>query len=267
MRLPPPTRRAPRGLALLCVAALAGGAALAQAEIAQRGKLRVTVAGKLSPKRLPRHRLAPIAVSVAGQIATTDGTLPPQLRTLRIELNRHGRLDTRGLPVCRARQIHPATTERALRACRGALVGRGRFSVEVVLAGQEPYPTSGRLLVFNGARKGRPALLGQIYSARPFTTSFVIPFSIGKVKRGRYGIALTASLPRALGDWGHVTGLDLRLSRRYRHRGRRHSFIRAGCPAPKGFPGALFPLARTTFGFAGGRKLTSTLTRECRVRG
>lgn len=256
-----------RALALLCLAALTGGAALAQAEITQKGKLRVVFAGKLTPSKLPRHGAAPIAVSVGGRITTTDGTLAPQLRTLRIELNRHGRLETRGLPVCRARQIHPATTERALRACRGALVGRGSFSVDVVLAGQEPYPTSGRLLVFNGAAKGgRPALLGQIYSARPFTTSFVIPFAIAKIRRGRYGIALTASLPQALGNWGHVTGLDLRLARRYSHRGKRRSFISAGCPAPKGFPGALFPLTRTTFSFAGGAKLTSTLTRACRVR-
>ena len=59
----------------------------------------------------------------------------------------------------------------------------------------------------------------------------------------------------------------MRLFRRYRYRGRSRSLISAGCPAPKGFPGALFTLARTSFSFAGGKKLTSTLTRQCRVRG
>jgi hypothetical protein len=59
----------------------------------------------------------------------------------------------------------------------------------------------------------------------------------------------------------------MRLSRRYSYRGRRHSVLSAGCPAPEGFPGAVFTLARTTFGFAGGTKLVSALTRECRVRG
>jgi hypothetical protein len=253
---------------ILCaLGALALLAATAQAEISQKGTLRVTFEGKLSPTRLPRTGTAPIAVSVGGEIATTDGTLTPQLRTLRIELNRHGRLDARGLPICRAAEIHPASTARALKACRSALVGQGRFSVDVVLAGQEPYPTRGRLLVFNGVHKGHRALLGQIYSAHPFATSFVIPFAIAKIEGGRYGVALTASLPRALGDWGHVTGLQLRLARNYSYRGERHSFISAGCPAPKGFPGALFSLTRTTFAFAGGRKLTSSLTRSCRVRG
>lgn len=258
-------RAALKPLALLAGIALLA-AAPAAAELVQKGNLRVAFSGKLSPRKLPRSGAAPIAISVAGKIATVDGTLAPQLRTLRIELNRGGRLDTRGLPVCRASQIYPASTERALKACRGALVGRGSFSVDVVLAGQDPYPTRGKLLVFNSRRKGRPALLGQIYSSKPFTTSFVIPFKIAKIRKGRYGTALTASLPGALGNWGHVTGLDLRLARRYTHRGRRHSFISAACPAPRGFPGALFSLARTTYRFAGGQKLTSTLTRQCRVR-
>lgn len=257
-----------RSLALAAATLAALTAAVpALAETVRRGTLQVSVEGKLSPRRLPRDGSAPIAVSVGGKIATTDGTTPPQLRTMRIELNRHGRLDTRGLPLCRPAQIQPASTERALKACRSSLVGRGTFTVDVVLAGQQPYPTTGRLLVFNGRYRGKHALLGQIYSPKPFSTSFLVPFEVGAAKGGRYGIALTASLPRALGSWGHVTGLQMRLSRRYRYRGRAHSFVSAGCPAPKGFPGALFTLARATFGFAGGKSLSSTLTRSCRVRG
>ena len=68
---------------------------------------------------------------------------------MRIELNRHGRLETAGLPECRVSKIQPASTARALRACRPALVGKGAFSVDAVLGGQEPYPSTGTLLVFN----------------------------------------------------------------------------------------------------------------------
>ena len=160
--------RAAKAAVALALPALIATAAFARAEIAQKGTLRVITSGKFSPSGLPRRGVAPIEVSVGGKIKTTDASLPPQLKTLRIELNRHGRLDTRGLPVCRAKQIHPASTAQALRACRPALVGRGSFSVDVVLGGQEPYPTRGRLLVFNGGFKGHPALLGQIYSAHPF---------------------------------------------------------------------------------------------------
>ena len=259
--------RAAKVSSLLCALALLGAIASAQAEVSQQGTLRVSFEGTLSPKRLPRTGTAPIAVTVGGRIETTDGSLAPQLQRLRIELNRHGRLERRGLPLCRAAEIHPASTQRALRACRSALVGQGRFSVDVVLAGQEPYPTSGRLLLFNGTYKGRAALLGQIYSEHPFSTSFLVPFSIEEIEGGRYGTALSASLPRALGDWGHVRALSLRLHRHYTYRGQARSFISAGCPAPEGFPGAVFPLARTTFGFAGARRLRTSLTRSCTVGG
>ena len=259
--------RAARLAALLSLAALISTAAFARAEIVQKGTLRVTVSGKLAPTRLPRTGTAPIAVTVGGVVTTTDETLPPQLKRIRIELNRHGSLETTGLPECKVAQIQPASTARALRACRRALVGKGSFSVDVVLAGQEPYPTTGTLLIFNGKYRGKPALLGQIYSAHPFSNSFVIPFVIASRRHGRYGLVLTATLPRALTSWGHVTGLHMRLARRYSYRGHRRSLISAGCPAPKGFPGAVFTLARTTFSFAGGTRIGSSLTRSCKVRG
>lgn len=254
-------------MAICALAMLGALGGLAQAEIAQKGKLRIKVSGKLAPRSLPRTGVAPISVSFAGQISTTDKSQPPQLKQLRIEINRHGQLDYAGLPICHPAEIQPASTGRALAACRGSLVGQGTFWANVVFAGQDPYPTKGRLLVFRGQSKGQPVLLGQIYSAHPFATSFLIPFSIHPIKAGIYGTALTASLPGALGNWGYVTAISMKLSRRYTYRGKAHSFISAGCPAPKGFPGAIFPLARTSFSFGGGQKLSSALTKSCGVRG
>jgi DNA-binding beta-propeller fold protein YncE len=234
--------------------------------VVRKGNLQVKVSGGLSPKRLPREGSAPVAVSVAGEISTTDQSPPPELEDLTIELNRHGGIETKGLPECKADQINPASTQRALQACRSALVGQGSFSVEAILSGQEPYPTTGKLLLFNGTYKGKHALLGQIYSAHPFATSFVIPFSIQSQKKGRYGLTLSAKLPAALISWGRVTGLSMRLHRLYSYQGKSHSFASAGCPAPKGFGGALFAFARASFHFAGGKRISETLTGHCGVR-
>lgn len=250
---------------LTALAVLLGLAGLAQAEISQRGNLRVTVEGKLRPERLPRQGQAPISVSVGGQITTTDQSLPPQLKALRIEINRHGRLQYAGLPRCRLAQIQPGSSARALSQCRSALVGRGAFSANIILVGQEPYPTQGRLLVFNGRKAGKPVLYGHIYAQRPFATSFVIVFGLQKMRRGTYGTALYAPLPKAMDAWGRLTGLQMTLARRYRYRGQSRSFASAGCPAPEGFPGASFPLARTTFSFEGGKRLRSVLSEECVV--
>jgi hypothetical protein len=248
-------------IAILALTALAG------AETAQQGNLRVTVSGKLAPKKLPRTGLAPISVSVGGQIATTDNTLPPALKMLRVELNRHGRLDYEGLPTCEYGRIQPSSSSRALAGCRSSLVGTGTFSADITLAGQEPYPTQGKLLVFNSVKGGKPVLYGHIYSAHPFATSFVIVFKVSRLKKGTYGIVLDAPLPKAMKSWGRLTGLSMTLSRHFNYKGESHSYISSGCPAPKGFPGAAFPLARTSFAFTGGKELSSVLVGSCKVRG
>jgi len=235
-------------------------------EVTQKGALRLGVSGELSPRRLPRSGAAPIAVSVNWKIATTDGSAVPQLKKLRIEINRNGHFDSTGLPTCPYDSIQTASSGRALAGCRSALVGEGSFRADIALKGQAPYSTQGRLLVFNGKSHGKPVLLGQLYSPHPFATSFVITFTVDKLERGPYGTALTASLPPALASWGNLTAVDMKLARRYTYRGTHHSFISGACPAPKGFPGAVFPLTRTSFDFAGGRKLTSTLTDSCKVR-
>jgi hypothetical protein len=256
-----------RWLGIVALALLCLSASLAAAEVIQRGNLQLTTSATMSPKRLPRQGAAPISVSVAGHITTTDESRPPQLKKLTIEINRHGRLDFQGLPVCAIGQIQPASNTRALAACRPALVGEGKFLGTITLPGALPYPIEGRLLVFNGKEGGRQVLLGHIYSPHPFATSFVMTFGIKSNRHGQYGTTLSADLTKALGNKRNLTGIEMTLSRRYSYRGARHSYLSAGCPAPPGFKSAFFPLARTSFAFAGGTKLSSTLTSECRARG
>ncbi len=256
-------------VALVASALVLGVAALASAEITQTENLRVSVSGKLSPKKLPRKGAAPISVAVGWDISTVDGSVPPKLKGLKIEINRHGLLDHTGLPVCPYPKIQPASTRRALSNCRSSLVGKGSFTAEIGLRGQEAesYETRGRLLLFNGESHRKPVLYGQIYSAHPFATSFVIPFEVKEQRKGAYGTVLAAKLPKTLLSWGNLTGIEMKLERRYGYKGHRHSFLSAGCPAPKGFKLASFRLARTSFSFAGGKHLASTVTGDCRARG
>jgi NHL repeat len=236
--------------------------------ITQENNLRVNVEGKLSPKKLPREGSAPISVQVGWDISTVDGSPPPKLKTLTIEINREGRFETNGLPTCPYAKIHPASTKRALSNCRSALVGRGSFEANIALKGQEgeSYAARGQLLLFNGLEKGKPVLYGQIYSAHPFATSFVIVFAVERIKKGSYGTALTATLPASLRSWGDLTAIEMKLERRYGYEGKQRSYISAGCPAPKGFGLASFKLARTSFSFTGGEELSSTVAGDCRVR-
>ena len=257
-----------RGTPLLAGLALTLALAVSpvQAEVAQKGGVRVSVSASLAPNKLPRTETAPVAVSFAGQIKPASATAVPQLATLTVAINSHGRLLTAGLPRCRLGHISPSTTSEALEACRSSLVGEGSFSADVRLPEQSPFPSRGKVLAFNGRYQGKPAILAHIYGTEPVPTSYVLPFLIEST-RGTYGTVLEAQLPRVTGEWGFVTGISMRLDRTFSYRGRRQSYLSAGCPAPKGFPGVSFPLARTTFAFEGGLKLSSVLNRNCKVAG
>ncbi len=252
------------------VAALVGSAALlsplASAETKEEHGVRVSVDGRLLPKKLPRHGTAPVSVSVSGRIGSKASSPPPQLEKLTIAINRHGHLSSRGLPRCRIGHIDPSTTSEAMAACGPALVGDGTFSANVRLPEQSPFPSDGKVLAFNGKLGGRPAIFAHIYGTDPVPTSYVLPFFI-KSSGGTFGTVLETSLPRVTGEWGFVTGISMTLDRRFTVGGKQRSFLSAGCPAPDGLGLAVFPLLRTSFGFEGGVKVTSTVNRVCKAGG
>ncbi len=257
------TRKVTVTVALLCLA-LAG---LARAEITQKGNLRVAVGGEISPHKLPRTGSAPVSVSISADISTTDRSDPPQLRTVSLSINRNGIIDQRGLPSCRLDDIQPASTPEAREACPGAVVGTGAFKANVSLPEQSPYPSNGEIVAFNGRMNGKPVIFAHIYGTEPLPTSVTLPFELQYHRKGTFGVSLVAHLPRVAAQWGYISGVSLKLQRRFRFHGQPRSYASAGCPAPKGFPGATFTFAKASFGFAGGKKLSSKLTRSCGVRG
>jgi hypothetical protein len=242
------------------------GASVSLGEVGQVGTLRVTFGGGFSPHALPRHRLAPVTVSIEGSIATTDGSHPPALRRLEVALNRHGRLSARGLPSCTAPLLQSTTTQSALARCRPALVGRGRFRADVDLSGQAQVPATGTILVFNGRQKGKPALLLHLYGTVPVRATFVLPLAIERRSSGEFGTVLSAKVPTLAGGQGSITSIEMTIGREYNYRGQRRSYIAASCSAPDGFPEAVFSFARGSFYFADHEQFHTTLTRDCRVR-
>ncbi len=245
---------------MLAVAAVAG------AVVVQREGLRITVLSQIMPYKLPRGRPAPISVFVAGHVASASGGIPPQLQEMSVEVNRHGLLQSKGLPVCRRTDVVAAPSRTALANCSDALVGSGQFWAHIVFPDQGSYATRGRLLIFNGRDGKSPLLLAHIFAANPFPTAFVIPFRIRHISRGPYGTELSASFPQALGDWGYLDRIKLTLRRLYRFRGGKFSYYNAACPAPKGASRAAFPLAQARFAFANGQQLGTVVDKTCGVR-
>lgn len=250
-------------VALLTMAFL--GPALADAELVERGDLFVKFAGGIAPAALPRHVNAPISVLVDGTIKALSQDRPPALRWISISINQGGKIDTRGLPVCRRSQIESASSAQALAVCGPALVGRGRYVGAVAFPEQTAFPLQGRILAFNAVVDGGRAILAHVYGTEPFPNSRILVFHIHETQ-GTYGTVLTAALPVSLNRYGYLKRIVLDLRREFVYRGRTHSYLTAACAAAPGFRSAIFPFVRVSMAFADGRKLASTLLRTCWVR-
>jgi hypothetical protein len=238
-----------------------GVVAFSQAETIQKGGIRVALNGSITPQRLPRQGVAPVAVKVDTKISS-KAKKPAQLQRIQIAINSHGHLDPTGLPKCEVSDIQPSTTAKAMEACKGSLVGEGTFSATVALSKATTFPSAGKMFAFNGTYKGAPAILAHVYGTEPVPTSFTLPFVISK-SEGTFGTTLTATIPPAEGNF--VSGISLTLKRTFTYKGKQRSYASAGCPAPKGTSGASFSFAKASYAFVGGRRLSSTLTRSCRA--
>lgn len=247
----------------LALAALAAGA---RAELLQQGNLRVFFNGRLAPHALPRERLAPVSVTLEGSVATADGTRPPQLRELRFAVNSAGRVSTAGLPRCGASVLQQTSTEAALARCRKALVGRGHFAANVNFVDTPLIPAHGRVLALNSRIHGHAGLLLHLYGTTPVQATFVLPFDITH-QPGQFGTVFSTRIPQLASGLGYVTNITMTLGRKYAYRGKPRSFLSAACAAPAGFVVAPFTLAHATFAFSNGQRLSTSLARDCRVRG
>jgi len=246
--------------------ALAAAAGTAGSVTVREGDVVVGFEGGVSPHALPRTGVAPVAVRIDSSFGSAEGAdPPPQLRTISIGINRRGRIFDRGLPTCRAGEIQPATIQAAQRICGGAIVGSGRVEVRVHLANQPPFTFKGPMLVFHAKRSGGARrLLAQVYGTKP-PSAFVLKFKILK-EPGEFGTVIKTSLPESARKWAYLTRFEMKLRRTYTYRGKKHSYVNAGCAAPPGFPGAVYALARANFGFAEGQRVETTLVKDCAVR-
>jgi hypothetical protein len=238
-------------------------AAVARAEVIQSGTVRVNFDAGFSPTRLPRERPAPISINFEGRISTTDGSHPPALKQLRIELNSAGQIEAEGLPQCRTAMLQSTSSALALERCRPALVGEGTFVAQLPVA--QELMVGGRALVFNGLVDGRPGMLIHIYISDPIRLTLVIPIRISH-REGQFGTVLTTKVPKLAGGSASIVQLRLKIDRRFNAGGERRSYLSAACAAPSGFPGAVFPFARASFSFSDGRTMHTVLSRSCRVR-
>jgi len=223
------------------------------------GKLILDVGGGFSPKKLPKKKYAPVTLKGSANVSTTDGTVPPIVNRVVVDFDRNGKLDTKGLPVCKPSRLENTVVKQARKACKKAIVGKGFASAQVTVPDQPPIPATSPLTIFNGPRRGgSPTSIIHAYTTIPAPTTFVVVARITRAK-GRYRYRVTANVPPIAGGYGALTFARFKVGRVYKHKGKRRSYASARCR-----DGRL--QAQGRFEFADGTVIGGTALRRCKAR-
>jgi hypothetical protein len=219
---------APLALALVLVLATGAGG---ERKVECAGNICVSDDGGISPTKLPRRGMAPVTARLLAGIESRDGSHPPALQSVRIDVDKTIAVDAAGLPTCRKPQLEASSSESARRACGEAIVGSGEAEVEVAFPEQAPFRSTGPLILFNGGVHGTTTtVLLHAYVNVPAPTAIVTKATVARIHKGPYGLRIQARVPRIAGGSGSVTRFELKVGRRYTYKGRQKSFLEAGCP-------------------------------------
>jgi len=248
---------------LLRVPVLAGvillvAAASAAAIVLHASNLVITTDGGFTPTTLPKHGFAPIKLHGFGKIESEDGSPPPVLETVTIWFDKHGKVETRGLPTCTPGKLAATTTAQARKLCPGAIIGKGFGKAVVDFPEQGPIPASSPITLFNAKPKhGNPVVLAHAHLTVPGPTTFVVPIEIQKVHDGRYGFKTVAKIPKIAGGYGIPLYARISVGREWQYKGKTLSYANAGCP-----DGRL--QAKGQFKFKDGTFLQGSVFKRCK---
>jgi hypothetical protein len=257
-------RRSIRGfgvaIAAVLVLVVAGNALAGIVKVRiQAGNLVAIGEGGFTPTALPKNVDAPITIFGKGRLTTVDGSLPPILKTIEFEFDRHGSIQTEGLPKCTSAKLQSTTVPQARKLCPGAIVGKGFGHAVVKFPEQPPIPVSSPITIFNGPTiKGDPSVIAHFYTTIPAPVAFVIPVRIETIHNGRYGYRVNAEVPKIAGGSGIPISGQITIGRKWTYKGIKHSYINARCA-----DGRLQAIGK--FGFTDGTLLRGTFINPCKT--
>jgi hypothetical protein len=222
-------------LAVVAVlAAVASGAVSpSQPTYVSTGTLEFTPNDGFTPRALSKTARAPIALTLDANIGTADGSHPPALQNLAIELDKNISLDLNRFPFCNLRNDIDVPGTPAER-CRPAIIGRGTMTLEIAFAEAQPIPVQSRVQIINGTRKhGIRTLYLATYISVPTPAEIVTTVQIKAIHNGRYGSEATMRFPKIAGGSGSITSLNLRIKKQLPFEAKRFSPVSAKCPDGK----------------------------------
>lgn len=203
------------------------------------------------PNALPAGR-HPVSLALSEQVATRDGSHPPALQELQVELDRHLALSVKGLPICPRTLNSSGPRTDTIAKCEDAKVGSGTMEVEVAFPEQQPVRITGRVSVYNGGFSGgRTTLWAYTLLPAPVTGIVLEPLEFRRGSHGRYALKGSLALPKIANGAASLTSLELSL---------RKGLFSASCPGGK-------IQSHATSRFTDGSALSNGVVRTCRTLG
>jgi hypothetical protein len=259
-------------LALSAVLAL-GVAAVATAKFDtfRAGNLILQADGGVSPKALPKKKMAPVKLHIKGKISTSDGTHASAFREATIDFDKNGSINTKGLPVCKRGELEARDTKAAKKVCGKTAVGSGKGRIEIAFPEQRPIAVHAPITVFNGGTKGgKTTLFIHTFITVPVPAAVVTTVTVKKIHKGRYGLRTVSKVPVVAGGSGSILEFDINFGKTYRYKGKKMSYLTARCPDGHfnaDVKSAIFKNEAQTAGVAAKTVLKGTVIRPCTPKG
>jgi len=225
------------------------------------GNTTLSSTANMLPRELPAKGGAPITLSSITRIGSVDKSPPQVLSSIDFLIDKHGFLAAKGVPVCTTAKLEGTTPNQARQRCAGALVGKGTGKAQVNLPGQPRTEISSPLSFFNGPKVGgQPSLIAHAYETVPVAKTLLVPITIEKVSKGRYGYRVRVDIPEIAGGYGAATLAEATVGRTWKRGGKKVGYLNAYCAG-----GRL--QVHGDISFENGDIFPATLTSACHVPG
>jgi hypothetical protein len=212
----------------------------------------------IKPAKRSKTKPTPATLEVTtatGNPTTANGVPIPATRAI-VDFPKGLSVYSKGFPTCDPARVQNTSTEKALEECKRAKVGGGEGTLDLVV-GQKVFPVVAGMTVFNGVPQGKkPVILLHLYSQTPIQTTLVLIGVVKSYDKQGFGTRLDVEIPLIAGGQGAVTGVKLKVFKKYSYKGKQRSFISATCPSKTW-------KARGEFVFLDGESLTPSVKGKC----
>lgn len=213
----------------------------------------------ITPKKLGKKTYTAGALEATTKLTTSSasGVPNPTVRVI-LDFDKNAKLFTKGIPTCDPAKLQNTSTEVAERECGSAKIGSGTAAA-LLPVGPNIFTVNQIVTAFNGVPQGgKPVVILHTYGTTPLQTTLVLVGAVSNYNKEGYGPRLDLEVPKIAGGTGALTDFNVKISKKYKYKGKAVSFISAKCPNSKKLK------SRAQFIFLDGESSTPVSVQSCK---